>query len=146
MKALKIFSATFFAIVLGFAVHLAYASSLAVGVMSGVYTPTFTNAVNVAASTPFACDYMRVMNKVMVGCVFNVDPTAAAATDLGISLPFASNLAGNDLSGTCSPTASATERAAGVVADSTNDRASVQWVTADISNHTTVCTFFYTIK
>lgn len=115
---------------------------------AGTYTPTFTNTTNVAASTASACWYTRVWNYVSVSCALNVDPTAAAptATVLGVSLPIASNLTGNDLWGTCAAPISATERAAAVIPDTANDRASITWETADASNHTMYCTFNYVVR
>ena len=64
-------------------------------VYSGTYTPTLTNTTNVAASTPYVCQYMRVGNVVTVSGVVAIDVTSAAATVLGVSLPIASNFASN---------------------------------------------------
>lgn len=115
---------------------------------AGTYTPTFTNVTNVAASTPSTCGYFRVWNLVSVGCALDVDPTAAAptATELGISLPIASNLGSGDAWGTCAASASTTERAAAVTADAANDRAAMRWATADTANHTMYCTFSYLVN
>lgn len=61
-------------------------------VFSGTYTPTLTNTTNVASSTAYQCQYMRVGNTVTIGGVFDLTPTAASTdTVLRISLPIASN-------------------------------------------------------
>lgn len=60
----------------------------------GVYTPTLSHSVNVAASGPFACQWLRVGNVVTVSGMALVDPTATGETVLGISLPVASTFAG----------------------------------------------------
>ena len=64
---------------------------------AGVYTPTLNNSTNVAASTAFDAQWLRVGNVVTVGGKFNCDPTSAnIQTNLGISLPIASNFAENE--------------------------------------------------
>ena len=101
-------------------------------VTSGTYTPTLTNVTNVAASTAYECQYLRVGNVVTVSGTVDIDPTAAAntATELGISLPIASNfsavgqLAGN---GEDSVAASLQSFGAFIKADTANDRASLNF-------------------
>lgn len=61
-------------------------------IASGTYTPTITNGVNVASSTPLQCQWMRVGNVVTVSGKVVIDPTAAAATAFQMTLPIASNL------------------------------------------------------
>jgi hypothetical protein len=69
---------------------------------SGTYTPTLTNGVNVAASTAFACQYMRVGNVVTVSGQVNIDPTLATTyTQLEMTIPVASNFtSGRECGGT----------------------------------------------
>lgn len=70
-------------------------------ITSGTYTPTLTNTTNVAASTAYACQYMRVGGVVTVSGMVNIDPTAAGQTVLTMSLPVSSNLANDyELAGT----------------------------------------------
>ena len=59
---------------------------------AGSYTPTLTGVTNVAASTAYACQWMRVRDVVTVSGKVDVDPTVVGSTKLGISLPIASNL------------------------------------------------------
>jgi hypothetical protein len=64
---------------------------------SGIYTPVLTNVANVAASTAYECQYVRVGNVVTVSGQVDIDPVAGAATcQLGISLPIASNFDGSN--------------------------------------------------
>jgi len=60
---------------------------------SGTYTPTLGGvSSNVASSSAFVCQWMRVGDVVSVSGMVGVDPTLAATTTrLGISLPVASN-------------------------------------------------------
>src|SRR6185369_11101538 len=62
-------------------------------IASGTYTPTLTNGTNVAASTARKCQWIRVGNVVLVSGQLDVDTTSTGASELGISLPIASNLA-----------------------------------------------------
>lgn len=60
---------------------------------SGTYIASLTNVTNVTSSTDYAAwQYMRVGNVVTVSGAVGVTATAsAAATEVGISLPIASN-------------------------------------------------------
>jgi len=114
-------------------------------IASGTYTPTLTNTTNVAASTAFQCQWMRVGNVVTVSGRVSVDPTAAGATVLGISLPLASNIgAVEDCAGTAFANAVAGQGAA-IWGDATNDRASMEWVAVDLTNQGMSFTFTYEI-
>ena len=63
-------------------------------VYSGTYTPTFTTigGGNVNVATANLCTYSRTGNKVDVFGSINISTTAAGLTQIGISLPVASNL------------------------------------------------------
>ena len=95
---------------------------------SGTYTPTLTNGTNVAASTAFQCQWLRVDGIVNVSGKVNVDPTnATAETILGVSLPFASNLsAEEDLAGVCGQADVSALSSGAVRANPTNDRADLR--------------------
>jgi hypothetical protein len=114
---------------------------------AGTYTPTLTNGTNVAASTAYACQYMRVGNTVTVSGKVDIDPTAAAATVLGISLPIASALANDfQLAGTLS--AGIESYAGSLKGDATNDRAQVDFVipvTGSTANTSWFFSFTYLI-
>jgi hypothetical protein len=112
---------------------------------SGTYTPSLTNGTNVAASTAYPCQYLRVGNTVTVSGKVAIDATSAAAMELGISLPIASNFA-NDYE--CAGTGIAIvtgEEAAYIKADAANNRASLNQTKADTSNHDHYFTFTYSV-
>ncbi len=114
-------------------------------VVSGTYTPTLTNVANLDASAAFVCQYMRVGSVVTVSGKVTVDPTAGAATRLGISLPIASNLAAEqDCCGTAFAKGIAGQGAA-ILADATNNRAQMEWIAVDLTNQAMYFTFTYRI-
>ena len=118
---------------------------------SGVYTPTLTHVVNVAASTARQCQWLRVGSTVTVSGIVDVDPTAAGGTELGISLPVASNFgATEDCAGVAhAPTNPADPGAAldsgAVLRDVANNRAGMQWTAVDTANRPKCFTFTYRV-
>jgi len=98
--------------------------SLNVGAVS-TYSPTLTNTTNIAASSNNTTYYIRVGDMVHVWGEASVDATAATTlTDMGMSLPIASDFAStNQLSGTASFEDNTVVQ---IKADVTNNRA--QWV------------------
>lgn len=72
-------------------------------ISSGTYEPTLTNGTNVAASAAKPANWIRIGNIVTVTGTLLIDPTSAnTLTQLSISLPIASNLAGNECGGVAS--------------------------------------------
>lgn len=112
---------------------------------SGNYTATITNGTNVAASSFVKAHYYRMGTHVIVYLEVTIDPTSTGSTDIGISLPFASNLAASgDLMGVGNCTGIATQ--SGVVgADGANDRASFGFVATDTNNQAFYITYSYEI-
>lgn len=107
------------------------------GFADGVYTPTLTNGTNVAGSAAYECQYLRVGNTVTVSGKLDVDPTAAGPTytEIGISLPIASNIgAVEDCCGTANGYAITSESAV-IMGDAANNRATMAWNTVNLSNH-----------
>lgn len=103
-------------------------------VISGTYTPTLSNTTNIAASTAYVCQYMRVGNVVTVSGRVDIDPTAASSADtiLGISLPIASDFTSTtQLSGAAACVFPSIPAA--VFADATNNRASLEFAATDTS-------------
>ena len=93
---------------------------------NGTYTPTLTSVANVAASTANVCQWLRVGNTVTVSGSVAVTATAVNTdTEIGISIPVASNFAGGaNLGGTGASTSAGTLGQSGaMLADATNDRA-----------------------
>ena len=115
-------------------------------VVAGVYTPTLSNVANLDASTAFECQYLRVGASVVVSGKVDVDPTlTATSTQLGITIPVASNFGtAQDLGGAAAALAIAGMSAA-IFADTTNDRAQMQFISTDINNNSMYFTFMYQI-
>lgn len=113
---------------------------------SGTYTPTLTNVANIAASTAYECQYMRVGSVVTVSGKVDIDPTlTATSTQLGISLPVASNFgAAEDCAGVAFAPAISGMGAA-IIADTTNDRAQLQYLSSDITNQAMYFSFSYQV-
>lgn len=115
-------------------------------IASGTYTPALTNVTNIDASTAFACQFIRVGNVVTVSGTVNIDTTAATtATELGISLPIASNFT-SYIQCCGAATAQIADGSAVVQGDSTNDRASLRFSNAGTTdNRSWFFTFTYVI-
>lgn len=113
---------------------------------SGTYTPTLFNVANLSASTAYQCQYMRLGDTVTVSGMVDIDPIlAATSTQLGISIPVASNFAANeDCAGVAFSYAIAGQGAA-IIADGANDRAQLQYIAGDITNQSMLFTFSYQI-
>jgi hypothetical protein len=98
---------------------------------SGTYTPTLTGVTNVASTTAFTCQYMRVGNTVTVSGKVTITPTSNnTLTVLGVSLPIASNFAAEENCGGLAHTLNNTTNAqhgASIYADATNDRATFNY-------------------
>lgn len=115
-------------------------------VAGGTYTPTLFNVANLDASTAYSCQYMRVGIVVTVSGRVDIDPTlAATSTQLGISLPIASNFANaNECAGTAFASGIAGQGAA-ILADTANDRAQLRYVSGDVTNQAMYFQFSYRI-
>lgn len=107
-------------------------------VLTGVaskWTPTLTNVANLDGSTAFECLYIRLGSIVFFSGRVAVNPTAPAAqTQLGISLPVASNFgAVEDANGVAfCPTIAG--QGASIHADIANDRLTMEWIAGDVTN------------
>lgn len=113
---------------------------------SGVYTPTLTNVSNLDGSTAYECQYLRVGNTVHVSGKVDADPTlTATSTQLGISLPIASNIgAAEDCAGAAaSPTIAA--QSAAILGDAANNRAQMEWISGDITSQPFMFSFTYQV-
>lgn len=110
------------------------------------YTPTLTNTANVAASTAQQCTYFRVGNAVTVSGQLSIDPTTTATlTTLGISLPIASAFTTAYQAGGTAAASTVTDGAAAIFSDATNDRATLQYMCVDVTNHVMTFSFTYQI-
>lgn len=112
------------------------------------YTPTLTNVTNMAASTTSDFGYCRIGDFVFGGGRITMDPTAAAvATELGVSIPIASNFTlFTQCTGGAIASASASLCAA-VRADTVNDRIQIVYTnTAELGSKELMIWFFYEVK
>lgn len=115
-------------------------------VISGTYTPTLTGDANVSSSTAFVCQYSRVGSLVTVSGKCEVTTTDALPTQLGISLPIASNFAQNyQAAGTSQADLAGTAVAGKVISDASNNRAELQFMGATTTLHTFWFQFSYQI-
>lgn len=112
---------------------------------SSTYTPTLTNVANVAASTAYECQYLRVGSMVHVTGKVDVDPTTTATlTQVGISLPVASNLgAAEDLAGV--GWFPGIGQGAALLGDATNNRAELNYICGDVTNQSAYFSFSYAV-
>lgn len=116
------------------------------GGLAGIYTPILTNVANISASSSYDCQYNQVGSVVSVSGRVDVDPTlAATSTQLGISLPIASNFASINECGGTAFASNVSGQGASMLADITNDRAQMQWVSADITNQAMYFSFVYRV-
>lgn len=114
------------------------------GLASGVYIPSLTNTTNVAASTAYECQYLRIGAIVHVSGRLDIDPTAAALTELGMSLPVASDFgATEDLAGCGFCTA--VQQGTAIFGDAVNNRAFFRFLANDTANRDFFFTFTYQV-
>lgn len=123
------------------------AGSLTVGgvafPVSGTWTPTLDPTTNVAASTAYLGQYMRIGNVVHCSVRADIDVTAATTTVLGISLPIASNFGANrDCVGVG---AGVTGGAGEIRANVAGDRAEFAYVSTVTANNAFYLIFSYVI-
>lgn len=113
---------------------------------SGTYTPTLTNVANLDGSTAYQCQYVRIGNIVTVSGKVAVDPTlAATATQLGISLPIASNIGAEEDCAGCAFASGIAGQGAAILGDAANNRAQLQFISADLTNQAMFFTFVYEV-
>lgn len=121
-------------------------SAGAARIASGTYTPTLTNVANLDASTAYQCQYLRVGDTVTVSGKVDVDPTTTLiSTQLGISLPIASNIGAVEDCAGCAAASGIAGQSAAIIGDAANDRALMQWVAADVTNQGMFFTFTYQV-
>ncbi len=121
-------------------------ASTSAAASSGTFTPTLTNVTNIASSTAYAGQYIRVGNVVTVSGTLSFQCTSAAVTgtEIGLTLPVASNFSSSiQLSGSAGITDASI--AAGIEADPTNDRARIYFKSADTVSSLMHFTFTYQV-
>ncbi|MFI5404899.1 MAG: beta strand repeat-containing protein [Nitrososphaerales archaeon] len=116
-------------------------------ICSGTYTPSITNVTNVSASTPYRCQWMRVGNVVTVSGKVTIDiTTTLLPSEIGLSLPIASNFSADNSAGGSAQIASSNSYWS-INADSSNDRAKFSMSNqSDVSNINYTFQFTYLIE
>jgi hypothetical protein len=118
-------------------------------IASGTYTPTLTNAENVASSTAFQCQWTRIGRVVTVSGAVLLQPMAEGEAQLGLSLPIASNIG---VQFECIGTANSLSAGAylgvcgGVVGDALNDRATLFLIASSTLQDTICFVFSYLVN
>lgn len=112
---------------------------------SGTYTPTLTPVLNIEAATPSTCQYMRVGSVVTVSGYINMDATATGATQLGISLPIASDFAAVEQCAGTGYSSTIVSEGCAILGDLTNNRAEMNWNTSTAASQRFFFTFTYLI-
>lgn len=116
---------------------------------AGQYTPTLTKITNLTGTpNAYSCQWSRTGDQVTVAGRFGVEPSAAASTltELGVSLPVASNIANaGELGGTAVAITSTTVEACSIEGDATNNRAHVKFLSSTTSDHDFFFTFSYQV-
>ncbi len=118
-------------------------------VESGTYTPTGTAVANCSSVAPSVANYMRVGTVVTVSgyVTFSCTAGGATATEVGLSLPIASNFANTyDCAGVGASAASVNNNnETHIQADATNDRAALQFDSSATGSVTKWYTYTYRI-
>lgn len=111
------------------------------------WTPSFTNVANAGSISGIRARYTRSRAEVHGSLAVSVTPTSGTTlTQVGISLDIASNFAdAGDACGTAVRRDGSVLTPGIIVADTTNDRMELSFVSVDTSAHIFYCTFGYTI-
>lgn len=121
-------------------------NELAQTLSAGTYTPILTNVANLDSSTPYQAQWSKVGNIVTVSGKVDIDPSlTSASTQLGISLPIASDFINQQsCAGTAfSPTVA--NQGAAILGDATNNRAQLQYISTDTTLQPMFFTFVYEV-
>lgn len=121
--------------------------TLAGALVSGSYTPTVTAVANCSAASAQVTQYCRVGDRVFgSGVVLFTVTSNATITQLGISIPIASNFAGTgNASGTASTALLGSNHGAVIYADSTNDRLTLDFTSSGTGAVVFYFTFMYQV-
>lgn len=113
---------------------------------SGTYLPVLFKEVNLDAAVAYPAQWSQTGKVVTVSGRVDVDPTAAAQTQMGMTIPVKSNIQqAYQLGGTAVATEVASECAA-IQGDTGNNRATFKWITVSAANHAMFFTFTYLVN
>jgi hypothetical protein len=126
---------------------VATAVASALNLTASTYTPTLTNVTNLDSSTVLNGYYVRVGNIVVAAGAALVDATTnGLATELGISLPVASNFSsafGFDVAGAAG--SNTINQSGAIIGDATNDRARLQYIAQSAAAQVMWWVFMYAV-
>ena len=108
----------------------------------GTYSPTLTNIANITSSTPDVLTYINVGPVVTVAGSVELNVTAAATTQLGVSLPVASNFGASANAGGVGANMNGGVNI-GISADATNDRVDLKFTSTPAGVGTQSLTFMF---
>jgi len=117
-------------------------------IASGTYTPTVTSISNCSATSGNKCQYMRVGNIVTVSGSVNLTITSggAASTEVGVSLPIASDISvQSDLGGAFTVNRATTSGAEQCSGDTANNWASLSFLSSSTGLGRIYFTFTYEV-
>jgi hypothetical protein len=104
-------------------------------VFSGTYTPSLTNTTNIAASSTSTCQYMRVGDVVTVSGQVTIDPTAAGACNMKMTLPIASAFGSSRQAGGTFATLTGGQADQGaIIADATGDQFEFRFTAVNVAS------------
>lgn len=116
-------------------------------IFSGTYTPTLTDTTNIASSTAFQCQYIRVGNVVTVSGRVTIDPTSSGTlTELSMTLPVDAALADQEeLAGVFAGSGSGTGNCGNIRAETSTENALFQFIPDSGASRTYFFTLTYLI-
>jgi len=116
-------------------------------VNSGTYVPSTTNVTNINSSSAFTSQWMRIGSIVTVSGKVGITNTAAAgtATELGFSLPIASNFTTEEQCGGTGASDVSLTTPVRILADAVNNRASFKFPSGTTTSDVYSFTFTYQI-
>lgn len=111
---------------------------------TGTYLPTVTIVANATSATAQRAQFVKIGKMVIVSGYITVDPTNAALTEIGISLPFPRTLSTTQsCAGVAGTPANITDNSAAIIGDTTNNRASMKWSAVSNSERDMYFIFLY---
>jgi hypothetical protein len=126
--------------------HLTSAAhGLLAAVAATTFTPGLTNVTNVAASTAYQGQYIRIGNIVVASGKVDIDPTAAGQVVLGIALPVASNIGAQEDCAGAAVSPAVAGLSAAILGDATNNRAQLEYIAVDIANRSFYYIYLYEV-
>lgn len=106
-------------------------------IYSGVWTPTLTNTTNISASTASEGQYLRVGNTVTVSGVVEIDPTAAGACNMKMTLPISSNFTSlRQAAGTFATVTAGQSDQGSIIANASVDSLEFRFTAVNVANAT----------